>query len=131
MNFRYRLGVMGLCSVVCLSLTVAMAQEVAHQHGPQHGGQVVEVDGHHGIEMVATDAELVFHMTDHDKPMNVSGSSFRAIIQTNDGTSILTLTADGTTLKTALKAPLPSGTKIAISGKARDGHTIQARFVMK
>ena len=88
-------------------------------------------NGHHGIEMVATANLLTFHLTDGGKPMNLEGGSFKAIIQTGAGTTILPLTAKGGSLSAKLKKKLSTGAKVALSGKDKSGHTIQARFVKK
>ncbi len=100
-------------------------------HGVEHGGQFVETADHHGVEMVLKGTSLVFHMTkDHD-PLDVTGSQFKAIIQTGASTTMVELAADGTRLTATLDAPLPKGTKIAITGKAPYGAIIQARFVIE
>lgn len=100
-----------------------------HQHGPMHGGQFVEVQGHHGVEMVAGADALVFHLTEDGLPMKLNGTTFKAVVQSEAGTKVLPLKADGAKLSAALDAPLPSGAKVALSGKDDHGHTIQARFV--
>lgn len=102
-----------------------------HDHGPKHGGQYVEVKGHHGVEMIAGSDVLVFHLSEDGKPMDLAGSSFRAVVQSKAGNKILSLTIKGTSLSAALDAPLPKGAKIALTGKDSHGHTIQARFVKK
>ncbi|MBU1213180.1 MAG: hypothetical protein KJ587_18215 [Alphaproteobacteria bacterium] len=71
-----------------------------------HGGQFVETGDHHGVEMVLTGASLVFHMTEDHDPLEFTGSSFQAIIQTDAGTRMVELEAEGTTLSATLDAPL-------------------------
>lgn len=105
--------------------------ETDHGHGPKHGGQFIELKDHHGVEMVAGANTLVFHLTDDGKPIDLTGASFRAVIQSDAGNKILNLTVKGASLSTALDAPLPQGAKIALTGKDSHGHTIQARFVKK
>ncbi len=100
-------------------------------HGARHGGQFVELEGHHGIEMVVDGARLAFHLTEGDKSLDLAGSSFKVIVQTNAGTKILPLTIDGGALVAKLEAAPPAGAKIAISGKDAGGHALQARFVKK
>jgi hypothetical protein len=109
----------------------ATAKDDDHAHGAEHGGQFVELDDHHGVEMVAGDTSLMFHLTDDHKLMNLTGGSFKAIVQTDAGTKMLPLAIDGSALKTALDRALPAGAKIVITGKDAEGHTIQARFVKK
>jgi hypothetical protein len=98
-------------------------------HGAKHGGQFVETADHHGVEMVLSGTSLVFHMTEDHDPLEVTGSKFKAIIQTDAGTRMVDLKAEGTTLTATLEAPLPKGAKIAITGKDPHGEVIQARFV--
>lgn len=98
-------------------------------HGPAHGGQFFEDANHHGVEMVVTDKEIIFHMTVEGKPLDMTGTNFKAIVQTDAGTKIHPLTADGSTLKGTLDGPLPKGAKIAVTGKDSHGDVLQARFV--
>lgn len=100
-------------------------------HGAQHGGQFVETADHHGVEMVLFGTSLVFHMTEHHDPLEVTGARFKAIIQTDAGTRTVELKAEGTMLTATLAAPLPKGSKIAVTGKDPHGEVIQARFVTK
>ena len=100
-----------------------------HAAEAKHGGQYVEVEGHHGVEMVATADTLLFYLTDDHQPMDLSGAQFKAIVQTDAGTATVALTSDAGALKGALKSALPAGAKVVISGKDRHGHALQARFV--
>ena len=127
-----------LLTIALASVAIALAAPLPatakvddHAHGAEHGGQFVELDDHHGVEMVAGDTSLMFHLTDDHKPMNLTGGSFKAIVQTDAGTKMLPLAIDGSALKTALDRALPAGAKIVITGKDAEGHTIQARFVKK
>ena len=100
-------------------------------HGARHGGQFVELEDHHGVEMVVDGARLVFHLTEGDNSLDLAGSSFKVIIQSDAGTKMLPLTIDSGALVAKLDATPPAGAKIAISGKDAGGHAIQARFVKK
>lgn len=102
-----------------------------HAHAATHGGQFVEAEGHHGVELVVSANALTFYLTDEGKPMDLTGAQFKAIVQTEAGTTMVPLVADGGALKGTLAAPLPSGAKVAISGKDRHGHALQARIVTK
>ena len=102
-----------------------------HAHAAKHGGQFIEVEGHHGIEMVATSEALVFYLTEEDKPVDLTGAQFKAVVQSDDGTATIALAVEGGALSGKLKAPLPVGAKIVITGKDRHGHALQARFVKK
>lgn len=105
----------------------------AHEDGDkgkaQHGGQYIMDEFHHGVEMVASDDMLAFHITEHLQPMDVTGGSFKAIVQTDSGTTIVPLEVNGDKLAGKLDGALPKGAKIALTGKDADGHAIQARFV--
>lgn len=99
-------------------------------HGPKHGGQFVEDPNHHGIELVASEKGLVFHITEHHEPVDLTGSEFKVVIQAEGGTGIQVPTIDGTTLKVDLENVLAKGTKVVLTGKDGHGDTIQARFVI-
>lgn len=98
-------------------------------HQAAHGGQFVLDTYHHGIELVIEGAVLTFYLTLHGTPLDVMGDKFKAVVQTEAGTNIIRLTADGSTLKATLEGPLPKGAKVVLTGKDSYGDTIQARFV--
>lgn len=126
------LAVLVFGSMLALSPTSVIGHDEVNNPGkPKHGGQFVMLESHYGIEMVAGADQLVFYLTEHSEPMDLTGSSFKAVVQTDAGTKMLRLTPDGNRLTTKLDAELPDGTKIALSGKDADGHTLQARFVKK
>ena len=124
-----RLTIVAVSAAALLAGMVAASAADDHAHAAKHGGQYVEVEGHHGVEMVASTDALTFHLTDDDKPMDLSGAQFKAVVQTDAGTTSVALSVEGGVLKGPLKAPLPVGAKIVISGKDRHGHALQARFV--
>lgn len=99
-------------------------------HGAKHGGQFQELADHHGVEMVVTDKTIVFHITHDHQPEPMAGSAFKAIVQSEAGTSIVQLAPDGSTLKGTLANSIPKGAKIALSGKDEKGGVLQARFVL-
>lgn len=100
-------------------------------HGAKHGGQFQEVNDHHGVEMVVSGASVVFHMTHEHQPNDMTGASFKAVVQSQAGTSTVALTPDGSALKGNLPNSPAKGAKIALTGKDGHGDVIQARFVMK
>ncbi|MDX2257323.1 MAG: hypothetical protein NW205_00250 [Hyphomicrobiaceae bacterium] len=106
-------------------------KDSAHVGGPKHGGQFQDVDGHHGVEMLVSEAALVFHMSEHGEPLEMTGSVFKAVVQSEAGTKVYALEAKGTTLSAKLDAPLAKGAKVVISGKDPHQETIQARFVVE
>lgn len=122
-----------LTTVAC-AVGYAISPSIAHDEklnpgAARHGGQYVEYDAHHGIEMVATDSKLIFHITEHRKPVDMTGSTFKAFVQADAETKALMLKPEGSTLTTGLTKPLPKGVKIVLTGKDADGHSLQARFV--
>ena len=102
-----------------------------HDHGSKYGGQFVLVEGHQGVEMVVSSKNITFHITEKDKPADLSGASFKAVVQTEAGVKMYPLTAEGGLLKAELATELPAGSKVALTGKDGHGHTLQARFVTK
>ncbi len=110
--------------------TLAIAHDVSEPGKPKHGGQYVEYELHYGIELVASDDKLTFHITEHLEPMEMqSGPGFNAIVQSDAGTKMLPLTPEGTTLIAPLTEPIPKGARIVLTGKDKDGLALQARFV--
>lgn len=117
--------------MLALNPTISWAAEQRghHDHGPAHGGQFVEDVNHHGVEMVAKQNEVVFHITADGKPLDVTDAQFKAVIQTESGTKMVALKSDGAMLKATLESPLAKGDKVVVTGKDSHGDTIQARFV--
>ncbi len=118
--------------------TVMVCGTPAFSHDPEnnpgkakHGGQYIEYEQHHGIEMVSQKDKLIFHMTEHLQPADMTGSAFKVFVQTESGMQTLAIKPDGSTLVADIKTVLPSGAKIVLTGKDSDGHTLQARFVTK
>ena len=126
-------SIVSILAVVTLSFGSTIAQVQSKDghdhHGAAHGGQFVEDANHHGVEMVAKDNEIVFHLTAEGKPLDVTGAQFKAIIQTGTGTKMVALKSEGATLKATLKTPLAKGDKLVVTGKDSHGDVIQARFV--
>lgn len=98
-------------------------------HAPKHGGQIVEDDSHHSVEMVTKDNSIIFHLSEHHEPLDLTGTTFKAVIQADDGTKMLPLKSEGSTLTGTLDAPLKKGAKVVLTGKDGHGDAIQARFV--
>ena len=120
-----------VCCILPAQLCFAVPTAVAHGEADaaQHGGQYTGVEGHHGVEMVSTEDVLIFFLTENGKPMDLTGASFKAVVQTDAGTNILSLTVENGTLKTRLEKALPAGAKVVLSGQGKNGHTLQTRFV--
>lgn len=124
------------CFLTCLCLVMFAATSVAHDPEanpgkPQHGGQYVEYETHYGIELTTTADQLVFHMTHHLQPKDMSGSTFTVFVQTDTDTQTFKASPKGTTLVVALAKPPSPGTKIVLTGKDSNEATIQGRFVIK
>lgn len=121
--------------IIAVMLAIAALSGASHAHedgvkgAAKHGGQYLMDEMHHGVEMVADADRITFYMTEHLEPADMTGGSFKAIVQTGEGTKIVPLAIDADKLSAALDAALPKGAKVALSGKDGHGHTIQARFV--
>lgn len=126
-----RSAVLSLALALVLGAPNVAVAAGGHEHGPKHGGQFVEVEDEQGIEMVTSADGITFHVTENDKPADLTGGSFKAVVQTGDGVKMYSLTVEGSTLKAKLAAALPAGAKVAVTGKDGHGHTLQARFVKK
>lgn len=117
-----------------IGLIFALAQPVfAHEStsGP-HGGQVVDVKGHH-VEFTVKDTAITVYLTDDkDGPIASAAATAKAVIQdAGKSTNISLVPAEPNLLTGTLAAPLSAGAKIVIAGKLADGHEILARFVAK
>lgn len=112
--------------------TPSLAHELQAGPGkPKHGGQYLEYNTHYGIELITRADKLIFHMTDHLQPKDMSGSVFKVFVQSKNGTNSYKAIAKETTLVVALSEPVPVGAKIVLTGKDGDGQTIQARLIRK
>lgn len=115
-------------------LLLALVQpSAAHElvSGP-HGGQVVDVKGHH-VEFITKDTAITVYLTDdNDAPIASAGAQAKAVIQDGGTSSNITLLpAEPNVLMGAVSAPLSVGAKVVVVGKLADGHEILARFVAK
>lgn len=126
-------------AAIALVLLAALMPASALAHGdkhnedakPKHGGQYQEVAGHHGVELVVEDTQIIFHLTEDHEPMDLTGSSFKAVVQNAGETKILPLSATESRLIATLPSKLEKGAKVVLTGKDKSGHTVQARFVTK
>lgn len=121
-------------STLLIGMILALAQPVlAHESasGP-HGGQVVDVKGHH-VEFTVKDTSITVYLTDDkDGPIASAGATAKAVIQDAGKSANTSLVpAEPNLLTGTLAAPLSAGAKIVIAGKLADGHEILARFVTK
>lgn len=101
------------------------------EKGP-HGGQIVDVKGHH-VEFTSKDAVMTIYITDGtDAPIASAGAQAKAVVQDAGKSATITLApAEPNLLNGTLSAALAPGAKIVIAGKLADGHEILARFVAK
>lgn len=111
------------------SVTLLHAHDDSKPLAPQHGGQLVEDANHHSVELVLDGTSIAFHLREHAEPLDLAGSNFKAIVQTDAGTRTLDLAIDGSALRGSLDAPLPKGSRVVLTGKDGHGDAIQARFV--
>lgn len=121
-------------STLLIGIILALAQPaLAHENasGP-HGGQIVDVKGHH-VEFTVKDTTITVYLTDDkDGPIASAGATAKAVIQdAGKSANISLVPAEPNLLTGTLAAPLSAGAKIVIAGKLADGHEILARFVVK
>lgn len=121
-------------TISLLPVFLALAAPVAAhdmEKGP-HGGQIVDVKGHH-VEFTAKDAAITVYLTDDkDGAIASAGAEAKAVVQNAGKAETVTLAAAAPNLLIGtLGAALTPGAKIIIAGKLADGHEILARFVAK
>ena len=126
---KHWIAAMAAASILVVGASGPKAQ--GHAHGAKHGGLYVEAEGHHGVELVLAPAAIKFYLSDDDKPMDLVGAEFRAVVQADGKNTVVPLKVDGDGLTGSLTAALPSGAIVVISGKDRHGHAVQARFVVR
>jgi hypothetical protein len=116
-----------------LALIAAPAASLAHEVaiGP-NGGQVVDDKGHH-VELTVKGQEIVLYLSDKDdKPIPSKGATGKAVIQDAGKTAAVDLVpAEPNLLSAKLGGNLGKGAKVVVSAKLSDGHSVQARFVVK
>lgn len=117
-----------------LPVFLALAAPVAAhdmENGP-HGGQIVDVKGHH-VEFTSKDATITVYLTDDkDGAIASAGAEAKAVVQNAGKAETISLApADPNLLTGTLGATLTPGAKVVIAGKLADGHEILARFVAK
>lgn len=129
MSLKSILTVIAVSGVLAWSMPASSHDPENNPGKPVHGGQYVEYEQHYGIEMVVDAGTLVFHITEHLQPYDMSGSTFKVFIQTKAGTQALEAKPDGAKLIADLPSALPTGAKIVLTGKDDDDNPLQARFV--
>jgi len=119
-------------SAVLIGAQAVVAHDPESNPGKaQHGGQYVEYQQHHGIELIAQKNKLIFHMTEHLQPADMTGSAFRIYVQTDERTQKLPAKPDGPKLVAAIEGPLPTGSRVVLTGRDSGDRIIQARFVTR
>lgn len=104
---------------------------LAHVEKPKHGGQIVEVGDLH-VELVLKSGQVTVFVSDHGRPIGLSGGSGRLIVVGKDGRKEVALSVNpqGDALEAKLPPTVKAGDKgvvvISLSGRK----PIQARFVM-
>ena len=126
-------------NALIFALLLSAAPVVAHAHGPEgnqalgpHGGEVVEVNGHH-VEFSVKDGQITLAFSGATgEPDATKGAEAKAMIQTGGKLVMLDLKPqEPNLLRGKVDTLLRAGDKLVISAKLSDGHSIQARFVMK
>ena len=129
------IGLRSTAMLLVMALALGCSSEAMsageHDHDTKHGGQFVLLENHQGVEFVISGDTITFHITENDKPADLMGASFKAIVQTDAAVKTYPLTVDGSTLKAKLATVPLAGAKVVITGKDGHGHILQARFVIK
>lgn len=114
--------------LVTTAFAVILAASAPALAAGPNGGQTVVSDGH-PIELVVTDRDLTFFVTEDDgTPARTVGLTGKAFVQANGKTETVALTgAAPNRLVGPLKGPLPAGAKVVMSARMH-GHSLQARF---
>lgn len=121
-------------NALVIGVLLALAgPSAAHDMGSgPHGGQVVDVKGHH-VEFTVKDTVITVYLTDDkDGPIGSAGAQAKALVQDAGKSATVSLTpAEPNVLSGTLPVPLSAGAKVVVAGKLADGHEILARFVAK
>lgn len=122
------------CMLLALSLSLAGASSaLSHdvEKGP-NGGQVVDVKGHH-VELTVSESAIKLYLSDQaHAPIASQGATGRAVILAGGKQSTVELKpADPNLMTGTAETSLSAGARLVISTKLRDGHELQARFVLK
>ena len=121
-------------NALVIGVLLALAgPSAAHDMGSgPHGGQVVDVKGHH-VEFTVKDTVITVYLTDDkDGPIASAGAQAKALVQDAGKSDTVSLTPlEPNVLTGTLSAPLSAGAKVVVAGKLADGHEILARFVAK
>lgn len=133
---KRRANTMTVAVLAVAGLIYGPVASLAHdpEHNPgqaQHGGLYTEFETHYGVELVQGKDSLVFHMTEHLQPLDMTGSDFTVFIKDEANTKVVKAVAKDATLVVPLTDALRSGTKVVLTGKDADDTSIQARFVIE
>lgn len=112
------------------ALLAAPAVAVDDEHGPKHGGVVVEAKGV-DLELVAKPDLIQIYPTDHGKPMKITSGSAKLTLLTGSEKSEVPLMLVGDKLEAQGSFKVAKGTKavavVTLNGKP----PVTARFELK
>ena len=113
--------------LIMLATTTAVH---AQQAGP-NGGMVEGKPGHE-IELVVSPSELTVYVEHDEKAHGAQGASLRAIVQAGGKTTTVPLESiDHSKHVGKLRAPLPKGAIVVVTGKDEHGDVVSARYTIK
>ncbi|MDB5590734.1 hypothetical protein [Enterovirga sp.] len=115
---------------LAVSLLFAAAPAWAQKIGP-NGGSLVQA-GHHPVEFVPTDSQVVFFMQEEDgRPLATKGMTARAsILDGGKSSTVVLAAAEPNRFVGPLAKPLARGAKVVMTTRAH-GHALEARFEVK
>lgn len=121
---------MWMALLVCGFLLTPLAH--AHSEKPRHGGQVVEAGDLH-VELLVKDGQVLVYVSDHGKPLPLSGASGRLVTLGQAGRHDVDLAVrpDAGALSVAVPPSLKAGDKLVVMLNLSGRKPIQARFVMR
>ncbi|HML43286.1 MULTISPECIES: hypothetical protein [Hyphomicrobium] len=116
-------------AVLALGSSLALADEVAHDHEAKHGGILVH-NGHHHLELVAKGNTLELFVRHEDgKVEDVSGAKASATVLAGGKTEVVTLAPSGENgLKGTGGFDAGKGTTVVVNLTMPGHETEQIRF---
>lgn len=117
--------------VVMLFVLSCPITALAHAEKPKHGGRIVEVADLH-VEIVIKSGQAMVFVSDHGKPVGLSGASGRLILVGKDGKQEMTLFVNpqASAFEGQIPPSFKAGDKGVVVISLAGRKPIQARFVM-
>jgi hypothetical protein len=113
-----------------LAGAVAMPAFAAEDHKPQHGGVVAETKAG-DMELVAKPELIVIHVSDHGKPMKLTGASGKVTVFNGSEKTEAPLALAGDKLEAKGSFKIAAGTKVLAEVSLNGKPAVAARFTLK